>query len=151
MKSIGYCVVVQIPSCLVLQMPRFGKDYKMFRRIVPSLFLDVTDILQYSTSSRLCLSHHPSSVVRESSHCNFSLLTVCLCPGIRECAICGSMATHECKNCFREFGDGLDKIAFCDICLSKVCSIISRRTVLSVYLYIEFSCYLCCEIFIVTN
>jgi len=37
--------------------------------------------------------------------------------GIRECAICGALATHECKNCFREFGDGLDKISFCDVCL----------------------------------
>ena len=41
-------------------------------------------------------------------------------PGIRECAICGMLATNECKNCYREFGDGLDKIAFCDICLRKV-------------------------------
>jgi len=40
--------------------------------------------------------------------------------GIRECAICGALATYECKNCFREFGDGLDKISFCDVCLTKV-------------------------------
>jgi len=26
-------------------MPRFGKDFKMFKRIVPSLYLDITDIL----------------------------------------------------------------------------------------------------------
>jgi len=45
----------------------------------------------------------------------------CVTAGIRECAICGSLATYECKNCFREFGDGLDKISFCDICLTKVC------------------------------
>ena len=45
---------------------------------------------------------------------------VLLLLGIRECAICGALATYECKNCFREFGDGLDKISFCDICLTKV-------------------------------
>jgi len=48
--QIGVDVVdhaVQIPSCLILQMPRFGKDFKMFKRIVPSLYLDITDILMY--------------------------------------------------------------------------------------------------------
>ena len=39
--------VFQIPSCLILQMPRFGKDFKMFKRIVPSLYLDITDVLMY--------------------------------------------------------------------------------------------------------
>lgn len=34
-----------VPSCLILQMPRFGKDYRMYKRIMPSLFLDITDIL----------------------------------------------------------------------------------------------------------
>ncbi|KAM6962584.1 ubiquitin carboxyl-terminal hydrolase CYLD [Aplochiton taeniatus] len=33
------------PSCLILQMPRFGKKYKMFEKIVPSLELDITDLL----------------------------------------------------------------------------------------------------------
>jgi len=27
-------------------MPRFGKDYKMYRRILPSLELDITDVLE---------------------------------------------------------------------------------------------------------
>ena len=40
-----YDCAMQIPSCLILQMPRFGKDFKMFKRIVPSLYLDITDIL----------------------------------------------------------------------------------------------------------
>ncbi len=38
---------LQVPSCLILQMPRFGKSYKMYNRIVPSLYLDITDILEY--------------------------------------------------------------------------------------------------------
>lgn len=33
------------PNCLIVQMPRFGKDFKMYNRILPSLVLDVTDVL----------------------------------------------------------------------------------------------------------
>jgi ubiquitin thioesterase CYLD len=39
--------LAEVPSCLVLQMPRFGKNYKMYQRIVPSLYLDITDILDF--------------------------------------------------------------------------------------------------------
>lgn len=38
-------VVSQIPSCFIIQMPRFGKEYKMFSKIIPSLELDITDLL----------------------------------------------------------------------------------------------------------
>ncbi|KAM6454652.1 ubiquitin carboxyl-terminal hydrolase CYLD-like isoform 1-T1 [Liasis olivaceus] len=37
--------LVEIPSCFILQMPRFGKEYKMFSKIIPSLELDITDLL----------------------------------------------------------------------------------------------------------
>lgn len=37
--------LLQVPSCLILQMPRFGKKFKMFEKIVPSLELDITDLL----------------------------------------------------------------------------------------------------------
>ncbi|KAM6949442.1 LOW QUALITY PROTEIN: ubiquitin carboxyl-terminal hydrolase CYLD [Aplochiton taeniatus] len=36
---------VEAPSCLPLLMPRFGKDFKMFDAILPSLSLDITDLL----------------------------------------------------------------------------------------------------------
>ncbi|KAM9335314.1 ubiquitin carboxyl-terminal hydrolase CYLD [Symphorus nematophorus] len=36
---------VEAPSCLLLLMPRFGKDFKMFDAILPSLSLDITDLL----------------------------------------------------------------------------------------------------------
>ncbi|XP_053389667.1 ubiquitin carboxyl-terminal hydrolase CYLD-like, partial [Mercenaria mercenaria] len=36
----------EVPSCLIIQMPRFGKDYKMYKRILPSLELDITDVLE---------------------------------------------------------------------------------------------------------
>ncbi|CAL8394140.1 unnamed protein product [Boreogadus saida] len=37
--------LAEAPSCLILQMPRFGKKFKMFDKIIPSLELDVTDLL----------------------------------------------------------------------------------------------------------
>lgn len=48
--------LAETPSCLILQMPRFGKDYKMYRRIVPSLYLDITDILEYGGYGQCVLS-----------------------------------------------------------------------------------------------
>ncbi|KAM8881311.1 ubiquitin carboxyl-terminal hydrolase CYLD [Synchiropus picturatus] len=36
---------VEAPSCLLLLMPRFGKDFKMFDAILPTLTLDITDLL----------------------------------------------------------------------------------------------------------
>lgn len=39
---------LQAPSCLIIQMPRFGKDFKMFNKIFPSLELDITDLLEDS-------------------------------------------------------------------------------------------------------
>ncbi|XP_067098595.1 ubiquitin carboxyl-terminal hydrolase CYLD [Osmerus mordax] len=38
----------EIPSCLMLQMPRFGNRYKMFPHIIPSTELDITDLLYNS-------------------------------------------------------------------------------------------------------
>ncbi|XP_045113226.1 ubiquitin carboxyl-terminal hydrolase CYLD-like [Portunus trituberculatus] len=43
----------QVPSCLIIQMPRFGKDYKMYPRILPSMVLDVTDVIE--DSPRQCI------------------------------------------------------------------------------------------------
>ncbi|KAM9426830.1 ubiquitin carboxyl-terminal hydrolase CYLD isoform 1-T2 [Pholidichthys leucotaenia] len=36
---------VEAPSCLFLLMPRFGKEFKMFDAILPSMSLDITDLL----------------------------------------------------------------------------------------------------------
>ncbi|KAL1124368.1 hypothetical protein AAG570_000997, partial [Ranatra chinensis] len=38
----------QVPSCLIIQMPRFGKTFKMYPRILPSQLLDVTDVIEDS-------------------------------------------------------------------------------------------------------
>ncbi|XP_043100750.1 ubiquitin carboxyl-terminal hydrolase CYLD isoform X2 [Puntigrus tetrazona] len=37
--------LTEAPSCLPLLMPRFGKEFKMFDVILPSLNLDITDLL----------------------------------------------------------------------------------------------------------
>ncbi|XP_029939637.1 ubiquitin carboxyl-terminal hydrolase CYLD isoform X2 [Salarias fasciatus] len=37
--------LAEVPSCLILQMPRFGKKFKMFDKIIPSLELDITDLI----------------------------------------------------------------------------------------------------------
>ncbi|XP_028854767.1 ubiquitin carboxyl-terminal hydrolase CYLD [Denticeps clupeoides] len=36
----------EVPSCLMIQMPRFGKKFKMFPFIIPTTDLDITDLLQ---------------------------------------------------------------------------------------------------------
>lgn len=41
----------QVPSCLIIQMPRFGKSYKMYPKILPSQLLDITDIIENCKSS----------------------------------------------------------------------------------------------------
>nr|CAG4645428.1 EOG090X03LH [Lynceus sp. MCZ IZ 141354] len=43
----------EVPSCLIIQMPRFGKSYKMYSHILPSLLLDITDVLE--NSPRQCI------------------------------------------------------------------------------------------------
>ncbi|KDR15361.1 putative ubiquitin carboxyl-terminal hydrolase CYLD [Zootermopsis nevadensis] len=77
----------EVPACLIIQMPRFGKSFKMYPRILPSQLLDVTDIIEDSP---------------------------------RQCTVCGKLAEFECKDCFGEFGVGLESIAFCAKCLETV-------------------------------
>ncbi|XP_066594220.1 ubiquitin carboxyl-terminal hydrolase CYLD [Prorops nasuta] len=38
----------EVPSCLIIQMPRFGKSFKMYQKIQPTLLLDVTDLIEDS-------------------------------------------------------------------------------------------------------
>ncbi|XP_071482472.1 uncharacterized protein, partial [Diadema antillarum] len=46
---------VEIPDCLIVQMPRFGKDYKMYQRILPSLTINITDLLEnYPRQCTIC-------------------------------------------------------------------------------------------------
>lgn len=50
----------EVPSCLIIQMPRFGKNFKMYPRILPSQVLDVTDIIEgcKNTIFHFSLTHY---------------------------------------------------------------------------------------------
>ncbi|XP_067287245.1 ubiquitin carboxyl-terminal hydrolase CYLD [Pseudorasbora parva] len=47
----------EIPSCLIVQMPRFGKKFKMFPKIIPSTELDITDVLHCSPRECFLCGH----------------------------------------------------------------------------------------------
>ena len=47
-SKIMYLFFFKAPSCLIIQMPRFGKDFKLFKKIFPSLELNITDLLEDS-------------------------------------------------------------------------------------------------------
>ncbi|XP_034726257.1 ubiquitin carboxyl-terminal hydrolase CYLD [Etheostoma cragini] len=47
----------EMPSCLLVQMPRFGNKYKMFSHIIPSTELDVTDLLYNSPRECFVCGH----------------------------------------------------------------------------------------------
>ncbi|XP_029133168.2 ubiquitin carboxyl-terminal hydrolase CYLD [Labrus bergylta] len=47
----------EVPSCLMVQMPRFGNKYKMFSHIIPSTELDITDLLYNSPRECLICGH----------------------------------------------------------------------------------------------
>ncbi len=48
-------------------MPRFGKSYKMYKRIVPSLYLDITDILEYGELNIKYIGVFSTSINKPSS------------------------------------------------------------------------------------
>ncbi|XP_028410189.1 ubiquitin carboxyl-terminal hydrolase CYLD-like [Dendronephthya gigantea] len=37
--------LAEVPSCLIVQMPRFGKQYKMYGRILPSLTINIGELV----------------------------------------------------------------------------------------------------------
>ncbi|XP_034389635.1 ubiquitin carboxyl-terminal hydrolase CYLD [Cyclopterus lumpus] len=47
----------ETPSCLMVQMPRFGNKYKMFPHIIPSTELDITDLLYNSPRECFVCGH----------------------------------------------------------------------------------------------
>jgi len=84
----------EIPPCLLLQMPRFGSQYKMYSRIMPSLKLDITDVL--------------GSVPRSCGH---------------RAKDCDNLARIECKDCFGErtgsHNARLSAITYCNNCFQS--------------------------------
>ena len=81
----------EIPPCLLLQMPRHGRQYKMYSRIMPSLKLDITDVLD--------------AVPRACGHRGKD---------------CDNIARYECKGCLRErsgrHSARLASITYCSNC-----------------------------------
>lgn len=84
----------EIPPCLLLQMPRFGRQYKMYSRIMPSLRLDITDVLE--------------AVPRACGHRGKD---------------CDNIARYECHECFGEKSGRrnvrLSSITYCHNCFQS--------------------------------
>jgi len=84
----------EIPPCLLLQMPRFGRQYKMYSRIMPSLVLDITDVLE--------------AVPRSCGHRGKD---------------CDNIARYECKQCLNEQSGRdcarLSSITYCNNCFQS--------------------------------
>lgn len=81
----------EIPPCLLLQTPRHGAQFKMYSRIMPSLKLDITDVLE--AAPRAC-GHRGKD--------------------------CDNIARFECKDCLQErsgrTGVRLSSITYCSNC-----------------------------------
>ncbi|XP_022082188.1 uncharacterized protein LOC110974701 isoform X2 [Acanthaster planci] len=78
--------LVEVPSCLIVQMPRFGKEYKMYNRILPSLQLNITDIIEgYPRQCIVC----GNLAVFECNSCKSE-----------EAFVEASHIKNYCKNCF---------------------------------------------------
>lgn len=104
----------EVPSCLIIQMPRFGKSYKMYPRILPSQILDVTNVIENCEFRNSILAYNISLTN------GFSLTTVLvlfLAP--RECSSCAQLAHYECKECFKDYEE-LECFSFCQDCVKRV-------------------------------
>lgn len=86
----------EVPPCLIIQMPRFGKSYKMYPRIVPSQILDITEVVE---GRKLC------SKISTIQPTEFTFLE----PPI--CNMCGGLAAAKCLDCEQEF---------CNVCYQKI-------------------------------
>ncbi|XP_011409920.1 PREDICTED: ubiquitin carboxyl-terminal hydrolase CYLD-like isoform X2 [Amphimedon queenslandica] len=64
----------RVPSKLLLQMPRFGKEFKMYSKIIPSLTLDVKLLMDPSARGgqkcKVCLRDSVSFVCYNCPECN---------------------------------------------------------------------------------
>ncbi|XP_022820904.1 ubiquitin carboxyl-terminal hydrolase CYLD isoform X1 [Spodoptera litura] len=72
----------EVPAAFIIQMPRFGKQYKLYQKVIPSPLLDVTDLIE--GLPRQC--------------------TVCGSLARWECAACAGSALEAgalCDNCRR--------------------------------------------------
>lgn len=96
-------------------MPRFGKKFKMFEKIVPSLELDITDLL-----SEGGLAAYPGTETIEHKQ-RRQVMLLSGVSGPQECILCGKLAEEECTDCFKEpvFSSAGFKF-FCKTCSAQV-------------------------------
>ncbi|OWF38021.1 ubiquitin carboxyl-terminal hydrolase CYLD-like isoform X2 [Mizuhopecten yessoensis] len=84
------------PSCLIIQMPRFGKDYKMYNRIVPSLELDISDVLE--SAPRECIICGDLAMF-ECKNCynthGAGLNTIAFCEGCKQMSHMHKLRQHH--------------------------------------------------------
>ena len=88
-------LLLQVPGKLLLQMPRFGKEFKMYNKIIPSLNLDVVPLLDSVSTS-------------QSLRAN------------QQCYLCGAPAAVSCTQCASEvFQAKADKVDLCWGCSDR--------------------------------
>lgn len=95
-------------------MPRFGKSFKMYPRILPSSLLDVTDVIENC-------KHYIASIPLRWSYI-FYTFGFLLAP--RQCMTCGQVACFECKSCFV---NSTEAISYCAGCLKTAHSHAKRQ------------------------
>ncbi|XP_071448470.1 ubiquitin carboxyl-terminal hydrolase CYLD isoform X1 [Hetaerina americana] len=77
----------EVPSCLIVQMPRFGKSFKVYPRILPSQLLDVTDIIEDSPRQCIVCGKLASHECRECfGQCGSGLESIAFCSPCLETA-----------------------------------------------------------------
>lgn len=115
----------QAPSCLLLLMPRFGKDFKMFDAILPSLSLDITDLLDDSEDT--FLDQSVSVCVLEGLYflavtdSDVDLLSLFVFPALRQCSICQAVAEWECLQCYEDLDITPGRLKqYCQTCNTQV-------------------------------
>ena len=130
---------MQVPSRLLVQVPRFGREFKTCQKIVPDLNLNITELTDSYTQGDLYM--HISSPLRSvydlviiiHSLCMLYLMHNIMLPfsstssvlwcllytyninftaEVPECIFCGERSSRICTECQNEF----KQVEFCDTC-----------------------------------
>ena len=98
------CVVgLQVPSKLLVQVPRYGKQFQIYKRIVPGIKLDPTPLMCNQGKIMFITSHLLTSHTLAKD----------------TCFICGETAPNNCSECMGDF-NAKDTVHFCDECNARV-------------------------------
>lgn len=101
---------IQVPSKLLIQVPRFGKKFQTFQKIIPAKSLNVAESIdaEKPAGEYIFLGHLFAFVY---------LLLICMNEG--ECYNCQERAYKICHQCTSDYG-GEVAPTFCDKCLENV-------------------------------